>query len=345
MLAKLALTAILSVGVGWMLEVQRGFAQDAFFQGKNIRIMVTAAPGGGYDIYVRLVATHFSKHVPGNPVVLVDNVTGGGGLIAVNQLYNVSKPDGLTMVHTNGAMALHQYLGREGIQYDAPKFHWIGSAVRVTSVCLATKSSGVATINDWRKSARSIKLGGMGPGTTISDHARILAFALGLPTQLVEGYKGGSQIKLAIESGEVEGACGYGWETVEQTFGRSMELINVVIQAAPRQHPELSAVPLAVNFARSDEERRLIEVGIHDMDKLGHSWMAPPGTPPDRVRVLRRAFQDTMKDPDFLNDAKKAKLPINPTTGEEIESIVGSLAKLPPALLERFKEMMLPKRK
>lgn len=343
MVIKPIVAVIITVGVA--LQVQTVFAQETFFQGKNIRVLVTAAPGGAYDVYLRLIGRHLPKHIPASPTISVENQGAAGGLIAQNYVYNVAKPDGLTLLYTNGAMALHQYLGREGVKFDAPKFRWLGSAVKVTSVCFVAKASGFGNINDWLHSTRPIKLGGMGPGTTISDHARIVAFALGLPTQLVEGYKGAAQIKLAIESGEVEGACGIGWEGIPASFGRTVELIRVVIQAAPKPHPELPNVPLAATLAKTDEKRRLIEVGIHDLGKLGHSWLAPPGTPLDRVTLLRRAFQETMKDPEFLDDANKSKLPINPTTGEEIEGIVNGLAKLPPPLLERFKDIMLPKKK
>lgn len=342
MLGKLTLAALLAIGMSLVVVAQQGLAQERFFEGKVIRIMVTGAAGGSYDAYARLIARHLSKHIPGNPTVVVENHGGAGGLIAQNYLYSGAKPDGLTLVHTNGAFALQQYIGAEGIQYDAPKFGWIGSAIRVTPICVITKSSGITSMNEWRNSPKPVKFGGMGPGTTISDHARILALALGLPMQLVEGYKGSAPIKLAMESGEVAGACGYAWETQAQDLGGARELINVVVQVAPKPHPEAKHVPLAISFARTDEERRLIGVGIQDMALLGHSWIAPPGTPPERLRLLRRAFQDTTRDPELLNDAK-GKFVINPTPGEELASVIDGLAKLPPSLLEKFKGILLPK--
>ena len=213
-----------------IVEVPGGFAQESYYRGKVIRLIEAYSAGGGYDTYARLIARHLGKHIPGNPTVTVENMTGAGGLIAVNYLYVRAEPDGLTIGNWNGSLSLQQYLGLKGIEFDASRFEWIGSAVRPTPICIIARTSGITTLQEWMKSKKTIKLGGMAPGTSPSDDARILREALGLPIHLVEGYKGGADIKLAVRQGEIDGACGLAWETQKVTWRQELESMNVVVQ-------------------------------------------------------------------------------------------------------------------
>jgi tripartite-type tricarboxylate transporter receptor subunit TctC len=319
-------------------------AQEAFYRGKVVRLIEAYSAGGGYDTYARLIARTLGRHIPGNPTVVVENMTGAGGLIAVNYLYNRAEPDGLTLANWNGALSLQQYLGQSGIQFDATQFEWLGSPIRPTPICMVSKSTGVTTLKEWPDAKKPVKLGGMAPGTSLSDDARILRAALGLPMQLVEGYKGGAAVRLAINQGELDGACGLGWETQKVTWQKEFEFMNVVLQVGRKPHRELPKVPLATELAKSDEARQLIKIGIQDLSALGHSYSLPPKTRKDRVAVLRNAFEATMRDKEFLAEAEKAKIIINPTPGGELEEIVMGFEKLPADVRAKLKDSLLPKK-
>jgi len=340
----LSLLFLIIVGLVLGLGIVHSWAQE-FYKDKAVRFVVAYAAGGGYDTYTRLIARHISKHIPGQPSAIVENKTGAGGLIAVNFLYNQAKPDGLTIGNWNGMLGLQQHLGLSGVEYDAPKFESIGAPVRQSQTCLITNASGITSVEKWMASKKPVKLGGLGPGTTPSDMARVLSAALGLPMQLVEGYKGGADVRLALDSDELEGMCGLAWEIAKATWSKQLEYMTVVVQAMPKAHPDLPKVPLAINFAKSEEARQLIHVGLHDVSTVVQIYTAPPGTPKDRVQILRKAFQDTLKDPEFLAEAKKARLELDPISAEEVAEIIAGFAKLPLALLGKLKDILLPKKK
>jgi tripartite-type tricarboxylate transporter receptor subunit TctC len=283
------------------------------------------------------------KPIEGNPAETEENMTGAGGLIAVNFLYNRAEPDGLTIANWNGSLSLQQYLGLKGIEFDAPRFEWIGSALRPTPICIVARASGVTSLQEWAKAKKPVKLGGMAPGTSPSDDARILKDALALPMQLVEGYKGGADIKLAAKQGEVDGACGLAWETQKVTWRQELETMNVVVQVVRKAHPELAKVPLAGELAKNEEARQLLKVGIQDLAALGHAYTLPPKTRKNLVEVLRKAFDETLKDSDFLAEAEKANIVTHPVPGKELEEIVAGFAKLPSDLLVKLRGSLLPK--
>jgi len=315
-----------------------------FYKGKTIRIIVSAAAGGGFDTYSRTIARHMGKHIPGNPTFVVENMTGAGSLIAANYIYKVAKPDGLTMGNFIGGLIMQQVMGRPGIEFDAPKFGWIGVPVKDNGVCALRKESGIASMEQWFASKTPVKLGGTAPGSSTDDVPKILKATLGLPIQLVAGYKGTSQIRLAADSGEIAGGC-WAWESIKVTWRKGLEAgdVKVVLQTIPEPHPELRKVPLAINFAKTDEARKLIQVGVHDPGAITRPYMVAPGTPKERVQLLRKAFMDTLKDREFLAEAKKAKLDIDPVTGEQVELIISGLFKLEPALVEKLKETLAKK--
>ena len=317
-------------------------AAEPFYKGKTVNFIVGVSPGGGYDAYTRLIARHVSKHISGNPQTIVHNMPGAGTLVAANQVYN-AKPDGLTIVNWNGMFALHRHLGLKGVEFDLAKFESIGSPVGQVQLCLLTKSSGIDSVEKWMNSQKTMKLGGLAPGTNISDTARILSIALKLPIHVVDGYKGGAEIRLAIDSGELEGVCGLPWAIAKASWEKQLANLNVVLQASSMSHPELPNVPQAIRFAKNEEARQLIKVGIHDVSKILQIYSMPPKTPKDRVLNLQRAFLDTMKDDEFLAEARKSKVDIDPTPGEEVAEIMASFEKLPAALLPKLKEVLLPR--
>ena len=318
------------------------FAQDDFYKGKTVRIIVGAAAGGGFDTYSRTIGRHMTKYIPGNPTFIVENMPGAGFLVSVNHLYKVAKPDGLTIGNWIGALVVGQIVGQKGIEFDARKFEYIGSPVKNHDLCLLTKASGITSVEKWMAAKTPVKLGATPPGATPYDNAAVLREALGLPIQIVAGYKGTSDIRLAAESGEVAGLCGLSWASAKSTWRKGLESGNVtiVLQSAPNPHPELPKIPVAINLAKTDEARRLIQVGIHDTSAITYLYSLPPGTPRERVQLLRRAFQDTMKDAEFLAEAKKANLDVDPAAGEELEKLVNGFFKLDAAVVGKLKEIL-----
>ena len=319
----------------------RPAAAQSFYEGKTVRVIVGLAPGGGFDTYARVVARHIGRHVPGNPTFIVENMTGAGSLIAANHVFKVAKPDGLTVGKFNGALMLGQVLGQPGIEFDARKFEFIGAAVKEDVACAMTKASGITSLEKWAASPVPVKLGGTGPGASPDNTARILKAALGLPIQLVAGYKGTAEIRLAADGGEVAGGC-WSWESMRATWRSALEAGEVVpiLQATGRPFPDLPNVPLAINLAKSDEARRLIQIGIQNSGAFARPFLLPPGTPKERVQVLRRAFQETLKDPAFLAETQKAKLTLDPVTGEDLERMVSELFTLDPTLVGKLKDIL-----
>ena len=319
-------------------------AAPPYYEGKTIRIIVGHSAGGGFDTYARMVGRHLGKHLPGNPTVIVENMVGAGSLIAGKYLYSRAKPDGLTLGTLTSQLVMAQILGREGVDIDTRRFEWIGVPVQDHVVCVFTKSSGITSMEKWIASKAPLKMGGTAPGDTTADVPRVLKAALNLPIQLVEGYKGTAEIRLASESGEVAGSC-WQWESIKVTWSKALESgdVAVVLQATPKPVPELLKVPLATSYAKTEETRQLIKVGIYEPASITRPFFLPPGTPKEQVQTLRRAFQETMKDPELLEEAKKSKLDINPMTGEEVEGIIKGLFNISPTLVAKLKEIIYPK--
>jgi tripartite-type tricarboxylate transporter receptor subunit TctC len=315
---------------------------DDFYKGKTIRIVVGFSAGGGFDTYARAIARHMAKHIPGEPAIVVENMTGAGSLIAANHVYKVAKPDGLTIGHFIGGLFLGQVLGQKGIEFDARKFEFIGAPITDHVVCAMTKASGMTSVEKWMASKTPVKMGGIAPGTSTPDNAtRIFKVALGLPIQLVTGYKGTADVRLAAESGEIAGGC-WGWDSVSVTWRKALDSGDavVVLQANRKMHPDLPQVPQAIKLAKSDEGRKMIEVGVHSDSDIVRTYTLPPGTPKDRVQLLRKAFESTLKDPEFLAEAKKSRLSVDPVGPEAIEKDIANLFKLDSSLISKFKDIL-----
>jgi tripartite-type tricarboxylate transporter receptor subunit TctC len=314
---------------------------QSFYEGKTVRIIVGLAPGGGFDTYARLIARHMGKHVPGNPTVIVENMPGAGSLISANHIYKVAKSDGLTVAKFNGSLMLGQVLGQPGVEFDARKFEFIGAAVKEDVACTLTKASGITSVEKWMASGTPVKLGGVAPGASPDNTARILKTALGLPIHLVSGYKGTAEIRLAADGGEIAGAC-WSWESMRATWRNQLQAGDAipVLQVTARTFPDLPNVPLAINLAKTDEARRLIQIGVQNSGAFARPFVLPPGTPKERVQVLRKAFQDTLKDAAFLAEAEKAKLTMDPVTGEELEKMVAEIFTLDADLLAKLKAIL-----
>lgn len=317
-------------------------AQESFYKGKTIRIIVGASAGGGYDTYSRTIARHMGKYIPGSPTIVVENMPGAGFLIATNYIYKVAKPDGLTIGHFIGGLFLQQFLSlRPGIEFDSKKFEYVGVPAQDNYMLGLSKATGITSMDQWLASKTPVKLGGVGPGSATDDIPKVLMATIGLPVQLVTGYKGTADIRLAFHSGEVQGVCN-AWESFRATWRKELDSGQVFIlaQNIGKPHPELPNVPLVINFAKTEEARKIIRAIVHSIGPTARPYVLPPGTPKDRVEILRKAFMDTMKDPEFLAEAKKARLDINPLDGAELEANVREVFNLEPNLIPRVREIL-----
>lgn len=338
------LVFILALLIVFAIYTSRASGQE-FYKNKTIRIVVGFSPGGGMDIYARAVGRHLGRNIPGNPSVIVENMPGAGSLIAANHLYNQVKADGLTIGSWIGGLVLQQVIGQQkGIEFDARKFEWLGLPAGDSSSCAVTKTAGVANTDQWFAAKAPVKIGAMAPGSVTSDIPKILKAALNLPIQIVEGYKGTAEIRLAADSGEVDGGC-WGWETIKIMWQKGLETgdTKVLIQMLPKKHPELPGVPNALDLAKTDDARQLIKIGIIDPATMVRALSLPPGTPKDRVQILRDAFMATMKDPKFLAEAKTAQLDLNPMPGHEVEKIVHGFFTLQPSAVAKLRDVVMAK--
>jgi tripartite-type tricarboxylate transporter receptor subunit TctC len=321
---------------------QGSTAGEEFYRGKVIRVVVGFSAGGGFDTYARIVARYMGKYIVGNPTMVVENMTGAGSLIAANHVYKVARPDGLTIGSFNGNQILGQLVGAQGINFDARKMEWMGAPGYNHDLCVLNRQSGVSSGEQWLALKTPLKLGGSAPGAPTDDGPKILKEALGLPLRIISGYKGTADIRVAVESGEVDGLCGFSWASVRATWRKAIESgqVVVVLQSAPKASPDLPNVPVAINLAKTPEARQLIEAGIHTPSSITYTYSLPPGTPKERVQILRKAFSEMVKDKDFLGDAGKANLEIAPFTGEEVERNIETLFKTPPAVVAKLKEII-----
>ncbi|MEX0804075.1 MAG: tripartite tricarboxylate transporter substrate-binding protein [Candidatus Binatia bacterium] len=317
------------------------YAAAPYYEGKTIKLIVGFSAGGGFDTYSRLIGRHIGKHIPGSPSVVVENMTGAASLVAANHVYKVAKPDGLTVLNFHGNQVINQVIGKPGIEFDARKFEYLGSPTQDNVACAFTKASGMTSFDALKNSKTPVKLGGVAPGDTTYNTAKLLQAALNLPIQLVAGYKGTAEVRLAAESGEVAGGC-WQWESIKSIWRQGLESdkVSVILQVNPKPHPELPKVANAIDFATNENSRQLLKFAGHIPAAITRPYAVAPGTAKDRVQILRKAFVAVLKDPEFIADAKKSKIDTDPLSGEEVEKIVASLFKIEPKLLNQIKEIL-----
>jgi hypothetical protein len=318
-------------------------AQD-YYKDKTVTIVVGYSPGGSFDLYARVIARYIGRYLPGNPTRIVENMTGAGGIIAANHLYNRVKPDGLTIGAWASPLVLQQIMGNEAVQFDGRKFGYLGIPAPYDTVCTFNQQSGIFKMDDWINSKRPQKIAAIGPGTSTSDIPKLLKAALNLPLDVVEGYKGGADARLAVESGEVDGYCG-SWGTVETVWRGAYDSkkIHAVLQASLKSEPKYKQIPLAISYAKTEEARELLRVA-DNAHVVQFPFSVPPGMAKDRLELLQRAFVRTLKDPELAAEARKSQLDIAPVDGPAITKTLTSLYDLKPATIARLKEILLPKK-
>jgi tripartite-type tricarboxylate transporter receptor subunit TctC len=334
---------------GLLLLVAPGsdlLAQTSFFEGKTVRVLVGFSPGGSYDLWSRLIAQHMSKHIPGNPSFVVQNMTGGGSMVAANYIYNVAKPDGLTFGVVTPGLYIEQLSGRKEVQFDWGKFSWIGSPERTDRIFYIRADTPYKILEDLRKAAEPPKCGATGVGTASYYWPRLLAEVFGFKVHIVPGYPGSSDVNLAIEKGEVH--CWGG--TVQAFFGSEpgrtwakTGYVRVLTQGGQKRHAQLAGVPTVWNLMDkhgADEPTRRVAKVLLSPDDLGRPFFAPAGVPADRVKILRDAFAKVLNDPDVAAEAQKKGLDPSLVTGSEIESLIKELVGLPPEVIQRMKRLV-----
>ena len=308
---------------------------EQFYKGKNFDVVIGYPPGGSNDTFARLIARHIGKYIPGNPSVVPRNMPGAGSFLAVNQMYNVFPKDGSAIAIGAPTLALDEKLGTSGVRFKTAEFNWIGRIDSLINIIFMWKTSPVKTFADAQKTEAT--LSGTGAGSTVSIFPTVMNNVFGTKFKLVMGYRGSNEAMLAVERGEVEGHS-TSWTAVKIAHPTWLpeKTITILVQFALKRHAELSDVPTAVELARNDEERKILSA-IMAATEVGTAFFTTPEAPADRVTALRRAFDATMKDSEFLSEAQKLKVGISPMTGEELQKLVASVSDLSPALLEKVR--------
>ncbi|MGZ8477784.1 MAG: Bug family tripartite tricarboxylate transporter substrate binding protein [Candidatus Binatia bacterium] len=302
---------------------------DDFYKGKTVRVIVGGTAGGGFDVYTRAMTRHMGKHIPGNPIFIVENMTGAATRIAAKYIHSAAKPDGLTFGIFNGYLILSQVLDPKGFDFDTRQFQWLGVPIQDNVACVLRKETGITTVEQWMAAKTPVKMGGLGPGNSTSDAVRIVKATLNLPIQLVEGYKGTADLRLAADSGELGGAC-WAWESIRATWTKALQSgeVNPILQLTAKKQPDLQHVPLALDLAKTEDLKQIIRAGGIAPSAVTRVYVTSPKTPKERVDILRKAFANTLKDPEFLLEAKKGGLEVNPLDGDEVKKVVDSLFAL-----------------
>jgi len=315
-------------------------AQDVaqFYQGKTIRLIVGIAVGSGYDINARALAHHLGKHIPGNPTIIVQNQPGAGSITMTNQLYNAGPFDGTVIGAAFGGMPTAPLLTPEGVKFDPAKLNWLGSTNRETHVTYLWNTAPVSSFDDLKK--RETVVGAQAPGTTQYDFPIMANAIFGTKFKIVKGYGGTPQIHLAMERGEIEGNGASALTTLKAISGDWIKdkKVKIIAQWALRPNPDLPGVPSVLDLAKNDADRAALLLVLARLD-FGRPFLLPPNVPADRVEALRKAFDDTMKDPEFLADAEKLKIDIDPLNGKQVSELIAKVLATPKDVVERVRDV------
>ncbi len=339
----LTLTFALGAAAALAMAAVPARAAD-FYAGKQIDFQIGGNPGGGYDTYARTVSRHLSGHIPGHPTIINKNVPGAGSAKLAAYLYTIAPKNGLVI----GALYPGAIMGplldpRLKGRYDPTKFEYLGSADSGSRVCLTRKESKIKTFEDAMK--QKVVLGASQAGGSTRDYAIFLNATAGSKFEIVSGYKGSVDILLAVERGEVEGLCGFDWSSLlsqRPQWGKK-GAVNVLLQMAPEPDKKLTkmGVPDFWKYMKTEEDRQMATLLV-TQQVFGRPYMAPPGTPKDRVKTLRDSMWATFTDPAYEKDAIRARLAVNPAKGEKVQELVVKLYATPSAVVEKAKKVMLP---
>jgi tripartite-type tricarboxylate transporter receptor subunit TctC len=308
---------------------------EQFYKGRQIELAIGYPPAGSNDFYARMLARHLGRHIPGNPNIVPQNRPGAGSFLALGYVYGVAPKDGSVIGIGAPTAPLDEKLGTQGVRFKTAELNWIGRVDSLINIVFLWHTAPVKTVADALKT--EAKLSGTGVGSTVSIYPTVMNQVLGTKFKLIMGYKGSNDAQLAVERGEVEGHS-TSWTAVKVAHPdwRPDKKINVIVQFSLKKHPELQDVPTVVELARNDEERQVLSAVVNAAE-IGTAFFTSPGVPKDRVETLRRAFDATMKDPEFLAEAERTKLTVGPLPGEELQKLVADVAAISPAILEKVR--------
>ena len=326
---------VLSAVAGLLaMAVVPAFAADPFYKGKVISIHSSGA--GSYEAYGRLLAKYMPKHIPGEPTIIVKNMSGASGLKAANYIYNVAPKDGTEIAATHGQIPLQQLFSTEGVQYDANKLSWIGSATKETYIAYMWNTSPVQSMEEAR--VKESIVGGQALGSMSIDIAVLGNEMMGTKFKVVTGYSGSAETRLAVERGEINGHVGTAYTTIlsENPEWITEKKIKLIAQFGLTRHKNLPDVPLLLDYVIKPDDKQAVQLFL-SRQETGKPYFAPPGIPKDRLEILRKAFDAAVKDPNFIADANKQNLDvIDPMNGPEMEAFVARMMKTPPAYGKRI---------
>jgi len=330
--------AVVLAAIGLGLSNAPTAAQDAdtFFAGRQVRILVGTGTGRGYDTYARLVARHLGRHIPGEPKFVVESMPGASGIRAVNYLYGAAPSDGTVIATFNSAIPFYQAIGQGGIRFKSEELAWIGSLAQTAAVVVVWHATGVRTLDDAKRT--EVVLGATGAAGTKATYPALINHTLGTRFKIAPGYEGGNAVTLAIERGEVQGDGSSRWSSFKATrpeWVRRQQIVPVV-QIGLKKDIALPDIALLADYAQNEEQRRMFEF-VGAPNTLGQPFAAPPGVPPERLAVLRRAFERMVRAPAFRAEAETAKLDLDPLTGEEAETIARMIVGTPSAIAQKVK--------
>jgi tripartite-type tricarboxylate transporter receptor subunit TctC len=302
------------------------------YAGKQVRMIIGFGPGGGYDRWARTIGRHLGKHLPGKPAIIPQNMPGAGSYVAASYLYNVAAKDGTAIGAIARDAALGPLSGAPGAQFDPLKLSWIGTPAKETNICISFRTAKVKTADDLFK--QQLIVGDTGPGTGTRTYPKVLNAMLGTKFKLVGGFKSSVDVMLAMERGEVDGIC----ESYASVLNRHRDwienkTINILFQGGAKPHPALKGVPFVLDFAKTEEQKQAIRF-LYAGQGIGRPFVAPPDLEPGRLKLLRDAFNATMKDAEFLVEAKKSKLVIEPEDGEYLEALIRQIYATPKPLVD-----------
>jgi len=305
-----------------------------FYRGKNLRILVGYGPGAGYDVYARLLGRHLTKHLPGQPVVIIQNMPGAASLTMTNYMYNVAPRDGTAIGLPARGLFIEPLFGNENAKFEARKFTWIGSMSRDAALCFTWHTSGIATIDDAKK--REVLVGSSGVNGSSHQFPMLVNALIGTKFKPLLGYVDSAGVGLAMERGELEGYCSFTWGSIKSARPKWIEQkqINILLQLTLSKHRELPHIPLAMDLAKDEVARQAFALVFGDQE-MGRPVVAPPDVPPDRVAALRQAFDATMRDQEFLAEAGRMAIDIDPIDGQAAEQVLARLYATPKDVIER----------
>jgi tripartite-type tricarboxylate transporter receptor subunit TctC len=314
-----------------------------FYHGRSINLYIGYSVGGGYDSYARVLARHMGNHIPGNPTILPQNMPGAGSLRALNYLYNAVPKDGTAIGTFGRGLAMEPLIGSSQTQFDARKLIWLGSGSDEISLCGTWHTSRIKTWNDMLTIPFTV--GGEGSGSDPDIFAAMMKKVFGVKLRIVSGYPGSAELALAVERGEIDGRCGWSLTSLRQMRSDwlATKQFKPIVQLNLEKSPELPDVPAITEFAQTQAQQQILKL-VLSRQSMARPFAAPPGVPADRAQALRQAFDRTMADPEFINEARAAGLEVNPVSGADIERLVGELYQTPPDVVAEAKAALAPER-